>query len=176
MTANGGDVFPLGYGEWDATNARWSRDGGRLAFISNRDGNTSLWIRQVLGGEQRRIEVRRRRYKRPMGLLRVEVLGPDGRPTPARVSVTGENGRAYAPEDAWIHADDGFDRTQRRSRPTTSTAAAPRFSCLPGASAWMPRAVWSTATSGSRSWFPSLERAWSSRCRRSTCRRRSRRG
>jgi len=113
MTSDGGDVFPLSYGDWDATSARWSRDGKRIAFISNRGGNTSLWVQDVVGGEQRRIEARRRRFKRPMGLLRLEVLDEIGRPAPARLSVTGEDGRAYAPEDAWIHADDGFDRAER---------------------------------------------------------------
>lgn len=113
MTAEGGDVLPLSYGEWDATSPRWSRDAKRLAFISNRDGNTSLYIQDVVGGAQRRVETRRRRHRRPMALLRLQVLGPAGEPASARLSVTGADGRAYAPEDAWIHADDGFDRDQR---------------------------------------------------------------
>ena len=44
MPANGGDVFPISYGEWDETNVRWSPDGKQLAFISNRSGNTELWL------------------------------------------------------------------------------------------------------------------------------------
>jgi hypothetical protein len=48
-----------------------------------------------------------------MGRLALEVRGPDGRPLTARVSITGADGRAYAPENAWIHADDGFDRAER---------------------------------------------------------------
>ncbi|MGH9603868.1 MAG: TolB family protein, partial [Terriglobales bacterium] len=48
-TAEGGDPFPISYGEFDNTSARWSPDGKRIAFISNRDGNTSLWIQEVLG-------------------------------------------------------------------------------------------------------------------------------
>jgi len=31
----------------------------------------------------------------------------------ARVSVTGEDGRSWAPDDAWRHADDSFDRSER---------------------------------------------------------------
>jgi TolB protein len=112
MLADGGDVFPLSYGDWDATGVRWSRDGRRLAFISNRDGNTSLWVQDVVGGEQRRIDVRRRRHKRPMAVLRLEASA-GGAPGAARMSVTGEDGRAYAPYDAWIHADDAFDRARR---------------------------------------------------------------
>src|SRR5262249_168264 len=36
MPANGGDAFPLSYGNYDNINARWSPDGKRIAFISNR--------------------------------------------------------------------------------------------------------------------------------------------
>ncbi len=36
-----------------------------------------------------------------------------GASVPARVSVTGGDGRSYGPEDAWMHADDSFDRGER---------------------------------------------------------------
>ena len=32
---------------------------------------------------------------------------------PARLSVTGADGRGWAPDDAWRHADDAFDRDER---------------------------------------------------------------
>ena len=34
-----------------------------------------------------------------------------GKRVPARVSVIAADGRAYAPDNAWMHADDGFDRS-----------------------------------------------------------------
>src|SRR6266849_2412838 len=37
----------------------------------------------------------------------------DGQPFSARVSVTDEAGRFHAPAGAWIHADDGYDRSER---------------------------------------------------------------
>ena len=40
--------FPLTYGDSDNTNARWSPDGRRIAFISNRSGNTTLWLVEAL--------------------------------------------------------------------------------------------------------------------------------
>jgi len=40
MTSEGGDVFPLTYGEFDATAPRWSRDARHIAYISNEGGNT----------------------------------------------------------------------------------------------------------------------------------------
>jgi hypothetical protein len=45
--------------------------------------------------------------------LGISVVGADGKPASARVSVTGEDGRAYAPANAWMHADDGYDRDAR---------------------------------------------------------------
>ena len=38
MPANGGDAFPISYGDWDDTNVRWSPDGKQVAFIPNTQG------------------------------------------------------------------------------------------------------------------------------------------
>jgi TolB protein len=113
MSAAGGDAFPLSYGDFDNVGARWSPDGTRIAFISNRSGNTSLWTQEIPGGAQSQIILRDRRYLRPMGRLAIQVLDALGRPTPARIFVTGEDGRAYAPDDAWMFADDSFVRSER---------------------------------------------------------------
>jgi TolB protein len=113
MPAQGGDPFPLSYGDFDNTNPRWSPDGNGIAFISNRDGNTSLWIQQIPGGKQTQLIVKERRFLKPVGHLAITVLDPAGRPTSTRISVTGEDARAYAPDDAWMHADDSFTRAKR---------------------------------------------------------------
>ncbi|MGC2195053.1 MAG: CehA/McbA family metallohydrolase [Terriglobales bacterium] len=112
MPAQGGDPFPLSYGDFDTINPRWSPDGEKIAFISNRGGNTSLWLQQVPGGSQRQLLVKDRKYLVPMGRINVTVVDEHGQETAARVLVTGEDGRAYAPVDAWMHADDSFDRGQ----------------------------------------------------------------
>jgi dipeptidyl aminopeptidase/acylaminoacyl peptidase len=108
MTADGANPLQLTYGDWDATAPRWSPDGRRIAFISNRGGNTSLRIVDLPGGRQSAVRIERRIYRGPTGRLRVVVSSP------ARISVTGPDGRSFGPEDAWRHADDGFDRAERR--------------------------------------------------------------
>lgn len=109
LPANGGDAFPLSYGDWDNTNVRWSPDGKQLAFISNRNGNTELWLATMPGGQQRELKAGRLVYLRPHSLLTLRVTDAKGALTPARISITGADGRFYAPAGAWISADDGFD-------------------------------------------------------------------
>jgi len=115
MPAAGGDPFPLSYGDFDNVNPRWSLDGTRIAFISNRDGNTSLWTLESPGGAQTQIIPRDKRYLRPIGHLTIQILDSLGRATSARVFVTGADGRAYAPDGAWMQADDNFVRSERHS-------------------------------------------------------------
>jgi TolB protein len=112
MTGEGGDPFPISYGDFDVTSPRWSPDGRRIACISNEGGNTALVLLDVPGGRREVVRIRERRHLNPVGLLRIQVVTPAGREMPARVSVTGPDGRSYAPDDAWRHADDGFDRSE----------------------------------------------------------------
>ncbi len=113
MPADGDNPFALSYGDFDNINPRWSPDGRKIAFISNRSGNTSLSTQEIPGGAQTQIMVKEKHYLQPMGQLAITVLGTDGKPTPARVFVTGNDGRAYAPDDAWMNADDNFVRSER---------------------------------------------------------------
>jgi hypothetical protein len=113
MPAAGGDAFPVTYGEYDNTAPRWSPDGKLIAFISNRGGNTSLWVEHLPGGDQKEVFASKRRLLHPSGVLEIKLRDGAGNPTSARVSVTGEDGRAYAPNNAWMQADDNFDRESR---------------------------------------------------------------
>ncbi|HEU5170210.1 MAG TPA: CehA/McbA family metallohydrolase [Gemmatimonadales bacterium] len=115
MTADGESPFQLTYGEFDATMPRWSPDGRRIAFISNPDGNTSLRVLELPGARIRALRAAPRRYLRPTGTLALAITdGRSGRAVAARVSVVAPDGRSYAPDDAWRHADDGFTRAERR--------------------------------------------------------------
>ena len=115
MPSGGGDAFPISYGTFDNVNPRWSPDGSKIAFISNRGGNTSLWVQTIPGGEQTEVVAREQKYLKPMGhiLLRIVDDLKLQNPVAARVFVTGADGRAYAPDDAWMYADDSFDRSER---------------------------------------------------------------
>ena len=113
MPSTGGDAFPLTYGEYDNVAPRWSPDGKLIAFISNRGGNTSLWVEHIPGGNQKEVFASERRLLHASGVLMIKVRDEAGNDTSARVSVTGEDGRAYAPNNAWMHADDNFDRASR---------------------------------------------------------------
>ena len=113
-TAEGGDPFELTYCECDHTRPRWSPDGRRIAFVTQRG-------RQRLAARRRRFRAARsRRSSRRRGgtsirrgRSTVTVTDAAGAPSPVRLSVTGADGRGWAPDDAWRHADDGFDRKVR---------------------------------------------------------------
>lgn len=113
MPSGGGDAFPISYGDYDNTNPRWSPDGTKIAFISNRGGNTSLWVQTIPSGAQTEVVARDRKYLKPMARFTLKVVDQSNRPLAARVSITGSDGRAFAPDDAWMHADDSFTRSER---------------------------------------------------------------
>jgi len=112
MPANGGDAFPISYGNWDETNVRWSPDGKLLAFISNQSGNTELWLQTIPGGVTQKITTSGGVHIRPQGELRLGVV-MNGRAVLARISVRDARGKFYAPDDAMIRADDGYDRNKQ---------------------------------------------------------------
>lgn len=113
MPAGGGDAFPITYGDFDQVSPRWAPDGTRIAFISNRTGNTSIEIVTVPGGELHTLSTGERQYLQPQARLHVSLRDHSDRPAAGRVSVTDVRGLFHAPANAWIHADDGFDRKER---------------------------------------------------------------
>lgn len=115
--AGGGDPVPLSYGDYDVTAARWSPDGERIAYVANESGGLEIRVQDVTGGAVTTLSIDERAWLQSRGNIVVRTLGADGRPVAARVMVTGADGRRYAPDDAWLHADDGFDRQVARFEP-----------------------------------------------------------
>ena len=111
MPSHGGDAFALTYAEWDQTNVRWSPDGEAIAFISNKEGSTTIQWQNLGGEKERHLKIATRAYLRARYRLLVSV-GNNSTPH-MRVSVTDATGHFYAPDDTWIHADDGFDPKQQ---------------------------------------------------------------
>ncbi len=116
-TTDGAAPLPLTFGDYDIRGARWSPDGSRIAYVSNESGNTALVVQEVVGGARQEIVPLLRHFKTPRAMLAIEITGEGGRTVPARVAVRASDGRDYAPRDAWLQGDDGFDR----ARQTTET-------------------------------------------------------
>jgi Tol biopolymer transport system component len=104
------EPFPLSYGNHDVWSPRWSPDAQKIAYVANESGNTELRIQEMLGGKVTKLRVEERKDLAPMGRLEIASIDAHGRAVPARVSVVAADGRSYAPSDAWLHADDSYDR------------------------------------------------------------------
>ena len=92
---------------------RWSPDGTRIAFISNRDGNTSLWIQKSLAVRRRQCGRQGEALSEADGAIDASRFWTSAETHTGARFVTGADGRAYAPDDAWMHADDNFVRSER---------------------------------------------------------------
>jgi dipeptidyl aminopeptidase/acylaminoacyl peptidase len=110
MPAAGGTPLPLTFGDFDNINPRWSPDGRQIAYVTNRIGNLQLYLLSFSGGGERPVLAKSLYFRSHVGELRISILDPEGNPAPARISITAADGRAYAPVNSWMHADDGFDR------------------------------------------------------------------
>jgi len=113
MPAGGGDAFPISYGDWDETNARWSPDGRKIAAISNQPGGTEIFWQTIPGGQRSVVVTESRQGLHPHGRIAIQMAQTALFPKYARMMVVDEQGRFHAPQDAWIFADDGFDRKEQ---------------------------------------------------------------
>ena len=113
VNAAGGLPIPLTYGEFDITSARWSPDDSRIAYVSNEGGTLAIRIMDLPGGATRALKFDAGDYIGAVGTLALAIVNEHGDPVAARIAVTGSDGRAYAPEQTMIHADDNFDRADR---------------------------------------------------------------
>ena len=102
LPAEGGEPYKMTFDDWDHFHPRWSPDGHRIAYISNQHGLADLRILETFSGKDTKVEIRQKRYRRPMGRLAVKVLDAEkGQPTPARIYAKAADGKTYAPDDAY---------------------------------------------------------------------------
>lgn len=104
--------LPLTYGEFDRRSARWSPDGNQVAYVSNERGNTSLYVQEFVGGARTEVVARNRKTLRPTATVTIVIEDGAARQIAARVSIMGSDRRWHAPQDAWMHADEAYDRAQ----------------------------------------------------------------
>jgi Tol biopolymer transport system component len=114
MPANGGDAFPVTYADWDQTGVRWSPDGQKIAFISNERRSTAICWQELHRQNNRYLVLRNLKYLHQHGTLFVNLEAGAKLSSRARISITGNLSRSFAPGDAWIQADDGYDRSERQ--------------------------------------------------------------
>jgi TolB protein len=106
LPSEGGQPYKMTFGEWDHFHPRWSPDGRRIAYMSNRGGVPQLHILESIGGRDRRITIRERIYRRPMGTLKVRIEdGETGEVAAARVYLTASDGKTYVPDGTYHRID-----------------------------------------------------------------------
>lgn len=106
LPAAGGYPVQLTYGDYDNTAPRWSPDGKSIAYISNRTGNTTLWVLDSYFGKDSEVVASDLRYLQPRKEVVIRTVDGSGKPIASRVSVTDGRGKFHAPRNAWIQGDD----------------------------------------------------------------------
>ena len=113
----GGEPYKLTFFQHDAFHPRWSPDAEWIAFVANEGGLPQLHLLETNGGALRKIEIRERRWARPMGVLSVTTMqasrsGSTDAPevVASRVHLTASDGKFYAPSDAYARVSRAGDR------------------------------------------------------------------
>lgn len=118
LPLEGGDPYKMTFRSFDLFHPRWSPDGEQIACISNQKGLPQLALIETYGGAYKLIPIRERRWKRPMGTLKVRVIDAQtGSTTPARIHGLAPDGKFYAPPDAFAR----IGRSERHSFHTTGS-------------------------------------------------------
>ncbi len=99
---DGGSPYKLTFFQHDAFHPRWSPDGEWIAYIDNSGGLPQLALLETYGGKRRIVEITRRNWSRPMGVLSVRTVdGATGEEVASRIHLRAADGRFYAPPDAY---------------------------------------------------------------------------
>jgi TolB protein len=90
-----------------------SPDGTTFAFVQFNAGVPTLFTAPITGGREgawTKLNIASRKSLQPTGRVRLRVVGPDGRPMPARVYIDASDGRHYTPDRLFHRSMMVFDR------------------------------------------------------------------
>jgi Tol biopolymer transport system component len=107
--APGGYPMPFTFGDFDVTGARWSRDGSKIAFVSNEAGDLRIEIIEIVGGARTILKTPTLKRRGETAKLALRVVDAEGKPVSARAVVRASDDHDYAPAGAPIRADDYRD-------------------------------------------------------------------
>jgi TolB protein len=106
--AGGGDPIELTTDtEHQEMSPSVSPDGKRIAFVAFRASVPTLYVADIAGGRPsvwREVKITSRKPMTATGRLRIRVVGPNGRPMPARVYLDASDGRSYTPDGLFHRA------------------------------------------------------------------------
>ena len=102
LPTQGGEPYKMTFGEWDAFHPRWSPDGHWIAYLSNEKGLSQLRLLQTFGGKQKAVPVKAKRWKIPVGHVRITVADEaTGEQLGARIYNRASDGKTYVPDGVY---------------------------------------------------------------------------
>ena len=99
----GGEVQALTTTARDEFSPSVSRDGRRIAHVSNHLGNIDVFTMPAAGGEKEHVAITGLKFRRAAGKVRVQIKDALGKPARARLYVRAGDGKAYAPAGAPLY-------------------------------------------------------------------------